>query len=210
MLPAGKTPYYPLTMSRIAAHAKARETSAYYLRNPSRSGKPYKGKPTKKHKGSDLTWDREPSDELVPGRHSRSKKYFTPSDARLVAVADGTVDYTGPGRIWLNLGSDLFAGYGHVGKSYVKHGEPVYAGQIIGEPGKHKTAWVHLHFATKRKIGPRRYQYLDPVSMLAGARYQYPDSKLEPSLDPPPPVKKPTNGGDSWPWILLLLWLSQQ
>lgn len=210
-LPTGETPFYPLSLSRTAANPKPRETSAYYLRNPQRSGKPYKGKPTKKHKGSDICNDREPGDELVPGRYSRNKKYFTPNDARLVAVADGFVSYVGPGKIWLNLGGKLYAGYGHVEKSYVKKGEPVYAGQIIGEPGSYGSSWVHLHFVTKRRIGKRKYAYLDPISMLEGARYQYPDSKLEPSAERPP-IEKPKKrkGGSPWPLILLLLWLSEK
>lgn len=84
------------------------------------------------------------------------------------AVADGTVTNQGYNFFGLGLAVEIThnygykSTYGHLGKTYVKSGQVIKQGDIIGEVGlTGHTSGPHTHFELTRDN-----QYIDPLTVL--------------------------------------------
>ena len=87
----------------------------------------------------------------------------------IVATADGKTVYSGSGLssygnlIVLSHGGGIFSVYAHNKKNFVKRGQRVYKGQVIGQLGQTgRTTGPHLHFEIRknsRPLNPIKYVY---------------------------------------------------
>jgi lipoprotein NlpD len=89
-----------------------------------------------------------------------------PEDAPVVAVADGTVSYTGSPRDYGNLiilkhGDELLSVYAHNKTLLVKEGATVRRGQTIATAGKSANVPSTLHFEVRRN-----HVAIDPLDVL--------------------------------------------
>jgi lipoprotein NlpD len=97
---------------------------------------------------------------------SKGIEIAAPEDAPIVAVADGTVSYTGSPRDYGNLvilkhGEDLLSVYAHVKTVVVKEGQAVQRGQVIATAGKSGSGPATVHFEARRNRAP-----VDPLELL--------------------------------------------
>ena len=103
------------------------------------------------------------------GKHHQGIDIAGRSGSSIVATADGKVVYAGNAlRSYGNLvvlshGRGFFSVYAHNKKNYVKKGERVYKGQVIGLLGQTgRATGVHLHFEIRRNsrsLDPVKYVY---------------------------------------------------
>jgi lipoprotein NlpD len=97
---------------------------------------------------------------------SKGIEIAAPEDAPIVAVADGTVSYTGSPRDYGNLvilkhGEDLLSVYAHAKTVVVKEGQAVQRGQVIATAGKSGSGPATVHFEARRNRAP-----VDPLELL--------------------------------------------
>jgi lipoprotein NlpD len=98
---------------------------------------------------------------------SKGIEIAAPEDAPIVAVADGTVSYTGSPRDYGNLvilkhGDELLSVYAHAKTILVKEGQVVGRGQTIATAGKSPgTVPSTVHFEARRNHVP-----VDPLELL--------------------------------------------
>jgi lipoprotein NlpD len=111
-----------------------------------------------------------PSDGPVTGKfdpvRSKGIEIAAPEGGPVVAVADGTVSYTGSPRDYGNLvilkhGEDLLSVYAHNKTLLVKEGQVVRRGQTIATAGKSANVPSTLHFEVRRNHVP-----IDPLDVL--------------------------------------------
>jgi lipoprotein NlpD len=89
-----------------------------------------------------------------------------PEDSPIVAVADGTVSYTGSPRDYGNLvilkhGDELLSVYAHAKTILVKEGQSVRRGQTIATAGKSGAVPATVHFEARRN-----HVAVDPLELL--------------------------------------------
>lgn len=86
----------------------------------------------------------------------------------VLAAADGTISFEGPASgfgpnyVTEGVAGGLELGYGHMSKAYVRSGQQVKAGQIIGLVGSEGlSTGPHLHFQIKQNGS-----YINPLTWL--------------------------------------------
>jgi hypothetical protein len=106
------------------------------------------------------------------------------------AAASGVVTWAGWSQTSGNLvvlahGAGWRTYYAHLDSVDVVCGQYVLSGQYIGELGKTRTSWPHLHFEVERKEQGQRWAH-NPLNWLRGEEYapgEVPFSRQRPSSD---------------------------
>jgi len=98
--------------------------------------------------------------------HSKGIEIAVKEDAKIVAVADGEVSYTGSPRDYGNLvivrhPDGLLSVYAHNKTNLVTQGQAVKRGQVIATAGRIEGANPNLHFEVRRKGVP-----VNPLDLL--------------------------------------------
>ena len=105
----------------------------------------------------------------------RGTPIIASSDGKVVAVGDPCPGKSYCGGIFISIYhggslSGFFARYGHLDEVFVKYGQKVKRGQLIGLSGANNSGYEHLHFAICAVNGPCPFLYsYDPNKFwLAG------------------------------------------